>query len=73
MLNHTGQVDCAALVDIHIRLTDDDGYGFWKKKRQKKTEENLGSKVVNVKLFDTATHCYGLLDTLRLKVKCLNM
>jgi hypothetical protein len=43
------------------------------KKRRGKKKENVGSKAVNVKLFDTAMLCSGLLDMLRLSVKCLNV
>jgi len=38
-----------------------------------KKEENVGPKAVNVKLFDTAMRCSGLLDMLRLRVKCFSM
>ena len=30
MLDHTCQVDCAAFVDIHVRLSDDDSYWLCK-------------------------------------------
>jgi len=47
--------------------------GSGKKKEKKRKRENVGSKAVNVKLFDTAMRCSGLLDMLRLRVKCLNV
>jgi len=39
----------------------------------RKKKENVDPKAVNVKLFDTAIRCSGLLDMLRLRVKFFNM